>query len=211
MRDPEFRRQQREHLRDPHIAPINALVDDLRRERGWAPYVAPLYGGVDAQILSVLRDPGPKTTDDDQGSGFLCVENDDPTAERVLNLLHDAEIEVNQIVPWNAYPWFINAKPSAAQLRDGVEPLHRLLERLPRLRVVMLHGGDAQKVWRVLERQYPSNDSRKLEVINTYHPSPQAFRHKDPAVRARRRENLQQAFRQAAECLNVPRTPETPR
>jgi hypothetical protein len=31
-------------------------------------------------VLSVLRDPGPKIQDT-IGSGFLCLENDDPTAE----------------------------------------------------------------------------------------------------------------------------------
>ena len=62
MREPEFRQSQEAGIRLPHIAPINALVDELREEgRGWVPYVAPVYGGVDAQMLSVLRDPGPMT------------------------------------------------------------------------------------------------------------------------------------------------------
>ncbi len=70
MRDPEFRRSQLDGLRLPHIAPINALVDDLRGgERGWLPYVAPLYGGVDARMLSVHRDPGPATNDASVGVG----------------------------------------------------------------------------------------------------------------------------------------------
>ena len=45
MSDPAFSATSSGCLRDPHIAPINALVDDLRQEgRGWVPYVAPLYG-----------------------------------------------------------------------------------------------------------------------------------------------------------------------
>jgi hypothetical protein len=63
-------------------------VDELRSEgRGWAPYVAPIYGGVNARLLSVLRDPGPMTDPTARGSGFLCLENDDPAAERFATLL----------------------------------------------------------------------------------------------------------------------------
>ena len=53
MRDPEFRRSQENGLRLPHVAPINALVDELRRERrGWVPYIAPVYGGVESRMLA---------------------------------------------------------------------------------------------------------------------------------------------------------------
>ena len=204
MRDPQFRREQHEHLRDPHIAPINALVDELRREKGqWAPYVAPLYGGVHARILSVLRDPGPRTTDDEQGSGLLCVENDDPTAARVLGLLEGARIPLSELVPWNAYPWYINAAPTTAQLNEGTDPLYRLIQLLPRLRVIMLHGGDAKKAWRLALRSHPDLEGRNLEVIGTYHPSPQAFRHPDPAVREKRRKDLTDAFSRADTSLRA--------
>jgi hypothetical protein len=41
-----------------------------------------MYRGVDAPALSISRDPGPKAGGD-KGSGFLSVENDDPSAERM--------------------------------------------------------------------------------------------------------------------------------
>lgn len=90
MRDPRFREAQTGGIRLPHVAPINDLVDDLRTEgRGWVPYVAPMYGGVDAEMLSVFRDPGPMTNDlSGRGSGFLCLENDDPAAEWFATLLY---------------------------------------------------------------------------------------------------------------------------
>src|SRR5215211_5814233 len=82
MRDPGFRLEQERGRYAPHVRPVNELVDELRcrHGRGWMPYVAPWHGGVLARVLSVLRDPGPKTQDG-VGSGFLCIENDDPTAE----------------------------------------------------------------------------------------------------------------------------------
>jgi hypothetical protein len=75
MRDESFRRSREEGLRLPHIAPLNALVDDLREEgRGWVPYLAPMYLGVDAGMLAILRDPGPMTDSTQRGSSFLCLE-----------------------------------------------------------------------------------------------------------------------------------------
>ena len=56
-----------------HVRPVNELVDELHDldGRGWMPHVAPVHGGVEARVLSVLRDPGPKTQDG-VGSPGLC-------------------------------------------------------------------------------------------------------------------------------------------
>ena len=32
-----------------------------------------------------------------------------------------AGVDVSDVTPWNAYPWYINAAPRAAQLDAGVE------------------------------------------------------------------------------------------
>jgi len=89
MRDPQYRQQQWDDRWAPHIAPVNALVDELIASSGQAgvPYVAPIYGGVDARVLFIARDPGPKTQRELDGSGFLSLENDDASAERFATLL----------------------------------------------------------------------------------------------------------------------------
>lgn len=201
MRDPGFRQQQLDARRAPHVAPVNALVDELIEPagRGWVPYVAPLYGGVHARVLNVFRDPGPKTHARTGGSGFLCTENDDASAERFAALLDGAGIPVSDTLSWNAYPWYINRLPRAAELDDGVEPLRRILGLLPGLRVVMLHGGSAQDGWRRLARQDPGAADR-LAVVATYHTSNQAFIG-PPKIRAARRAALTEAFAQAARML----------
>jgi hypothetical protein len=175
MRDPEFKRSQEEGIWLPHVAPINSFVDELRdRGRGWVPYVAPIYGGIEAKMLSVLRDPGPMTDAAQNGSGFLCLENDDPAAELFATLLAGAGLTPTKMIPWNAYPWYINRKPNAAELKAGLKPLLQLLELLPRLRVVMLNGGDAQYLWRKLVATRPSVAAQYVE-LRTYHTSRQAF------------------------------------
>jgi hypothetical protein len=177
MRNPQFRQQQVDGLRAPHVGPINALVDALidLSGRGWVPYVSPDYGGVDARVLNIFRDPGPKTHRQHDGSGFLCVENDDPSAERFATLLDDAGIAVDETLSWNAYPWYVYGRmPGAAELEAGVEPLRRLLGLLPRLRVVVLHGGSAQDGWKRLARRHPDLVPR-LEVVPTYSTGNRAF------------------------------------
>jgi hypothetical protein len=204
MRDPQFRQQQVDGLRAPHVAPVNALVDELISPsgRGWVPYVAPVYGGVDARVLCIQRDPGPKTSSEHGGSGFLCPENDDATAERFATLLDSVGIAVGETLAWNAYPWYINRAPRAAELEAGVEPLRRLLGLLLRLRVVMLHGGSARDGWKRLARRHPDL-VHQIDVVPTYHTSCQAFIG-PPEVRAARMTALADAFAQAARILQEP-------
>lgn len=202
MADSKFRDEQHRQRYDKHIAPINRYVDRLRKSsRAWAPYVAPMYGGVNAKLLSILRDPGPKTQAD-VGSGFLCMENDDATAEAISELFATARIDAEEIVPWNVYPWYINRAPRTDELQKGVEPLKRIIDLLPKLRVVMLHGVSARAGWRRLIRAFPKLvASRNLHVIETYHTSRQAFWHRDPAVRQARRQHLKRAFSDASRYL----------
>ena len=204
MRDSDFRQQQRDGLWSPHVAPINALVDELRDldGRGWVPYVAPVYGGIYARVLCIQRDPGPMTRSQHGGSGFLCPENDDATAERYATMLDEAGIAVNDILGWNAYPWYINRAPRAAELEAGVESLRRLCDLLPELRVVMLHGRSAWDGWARLVRRHPEVVAL-FEVVRTYHTSSQAFIG-PPEVRAARLTALREAFARTASVLTRP-------
>jgi hypothetical protein len=202
MRDPLFKRSQEDGIWLPHVRPINELVDQLREQgRGWMPYIAPLYGGVEAEMLSILRDPGPMTNAALDGSGFLCLENDDPAAELFATLLAEAGIAPSRMTPWNAYPWYINRKPNTAELTAGLDPLRRLLGLLPRLRVVMLNGGDAQTLWRKFAAAHPQTATSYL-ALPTYHTARQAFIGTED-VRAARMADLGAKFAMAGELLSA--------
>jgi hypothetical protein len=196
MRDEAFRSEQWERRFEPHIAPINRLVDKLQDPggRGWLPYVAPLHGGVRSTVLSVLRDPGP-ATQQGSGSGFLSIENDDPTAARQAELFAVVDVSPAAVLPWNAYPWYVNRAPSAGERQIGVDPLMRLLNLAPDVRVVLLQGNDAKDTWRRLLRAYPTvEEDRDLTVVGTIHPGRQALFHADPGIRAARIQNQVDAF-----------------
>ena len=201
MRDPVFRDVQRAHLRDPHVAPVNALVDELAGgERGWLPHVAPVHGGTRARLLWVLRDPGPKVVDPENAErGFLCVENDDATAARLCHLIDGAGIGVGDTVPWNAYPWYINKAPSTSQLGAGADALARLLPLLPDARTVVLLGAHARRCWDLLASRHPAATADR-HVLVTRHASAQAFIG-SPAERDRWRAEQQEVFLRARELM----------
>lgn len=178
MRDPDYLRSQVDNVYAPHVEPVNRLVDRLRNEpdRGWMPYVAPAYGGVEAQVLLLLRDPGPATHGGpgSDGSGFLSPQNDDPTAERLAALLDRVGLPEDQCTAWNSYPWYINKPPTSSQLSAGLDPLIELLGLLQRLRVVILLGAEARTMWLKVEKRAPAL-ANGVRVIATRHTSNQAF------------------------------------
>ena len=209
MKDKAYRDSQWELRYTGRVAAINRFIDELgtRNEAGHPPYIPPICGGVDALALSISRDPGPKAGGI-KGSGFLSIENDDPSAERMGQFLSEAGIDYGQVVPWNAYPWYINSDPTAEQLIAGVEPLRDLISLMPRLRVVVLHGTAAAKGWKLFLREHHGMVNRRGIVwLATYHTSRQALQTPDRVERELREASIRNAFALAASVMRSPAWP----
>lgn len=165
------------------------------------PYVAPWHGGAEARVLSILRDPGPKTHKEG-GSGMLCIENDDPTAAKQCELFA-GKLTARDITPWNAYPWYINKPPTAHQVSQGAKVLDRLVALMPRVRVVLLQGGHAQQAWKKFALIAPSTIAKRgLVAVPTFHPGNQALQTSDPVERQRRIDRRIQAIDEVVAVLN---------
>lgn len=176
MRDPGYRAAQLAGVREPHVAPFADLVDELAQGRGDVPYVAPIYGGTHARVLSLLASPGP-ASGGPRGSGLLSVQNDGPAAERMALLLDGAGIPVAELLTWNAYPWHLpdgESALTAARLEAGVEPLRRALALAPRITVAVLHGRKAQDSWRRLSRRHP-DVAAPIRAIGTWSTADRTF------------------------------------
>jgi hypothetical protein len=203
MSDAAFRAQQHAQLHDPHIAEITAYIDSLRAQSGrWLPYVAPLHAGVKARVVTVLRDPGPKTQELG-GSGMICVENDDQTAESQYRLMEQAGLTPADFTPWNAYPWYINAAPTDEQIAEAAPTLLGLIELLPDLEVVLLQGNEAANAWRVAVEAQPSIRRRRLQAFETFHPSVQALQTSKPGERERRIQHRLKTWRDVGDWLRA--------
>lgn len=148
MRDEEYRSSAWERRYDGARGQFNRLIDELIASSGEPmPYSGPEYGGVNAEALLLLQDPGPKTQFANEGSGFLSIENDDPSAELLSEIFGNVGLAPSRLVSWNTYPWYINRTPTEGERRRGVEPLRTVLEALPNCRAVVLMGSVSQKSW----------------------------------------------------------------
>lgn len=167
-----------------------------------------MYRGVDALALSISRYPGPKAGGAMGSSGFLSAENDDQTAERMGQFLAGAGIDYLEVLPSNAYPWYINANPTAVQLRVDADLSCRLMGLMPRLRVVLVHGAAAEKGWKLFLREHLDLiEQRDIVWLSTYYTSRQALQTPDRIERELREAHIRNACALAASVLQAPAWP----
>ncbi len=194
--DETIRHQRFAMLDEPHIKNFTSLVKEIRRQEGFSeevPYFDPMDGGTNARALFLLEAPGVKGV----RSGFISRNNPDETAKNMFFALQDADLPRNETVLWNVVPWYIGSgskiRPARARdIEDGKAYIARLLEILPRLRVVALVGRKAQRIGTWLE----TGANRCFEVFHVPHPSPLFVNH-----RPGNRDLLRESIRTVADFL----------
>ena len=163
-------------LQEPHIAPLSAYAQRLRKtpdpyQPYWAPSFDPDSGGVAAPVLLLLESPGPKVSQ----TGFVSLDNPDGTAENLSMLLRLAGLSRSKVLLWNSFPWQLSAggvvTPTEPHLREAVPATLELLSLLPELRAVVLIGSRAQRGWQHVQPLLPA----PLLTLDCPHPSPQNF------------------------------------
>ena len=176
-----------------HMRPLTTLAQGLREQHGAVPFFDPFDGGTRASLLLLLETPGPSTAT----VRFASRDNPTGTARNLRTFLDDAALPRHETVIWNAVPWVIhragarNRAPTAREIRDGIAALPRLLDLLPRLRVVVLAGRVAQSAAATIADLRPA-----LEIHAMPHPSP-VLVCTDPAIAALIRATLARAARSA--------------
>jgi uracil-DNA glycosylase len=164
-------------VHDPHVAPLNALVEAWRREGRDVPWVDPDLGGVHSRILFLHESPGPASSTG-HGSAIISPDNNDQTAGRFRRLSGEAGLDPRTYLNWNVVPWYVSATGKAvnATSADGAAALpylHRFVLLLTELRVVVVMGGFAERWWLQYLRQL---ESPVLPLICAPHPSASARR-----------------------------------
>lgn len=175
LRDPSVLAERTAQIEMPHVAPLNAWVRDLREQLGpeaIVPWFDPADGGVDASILWLLEAPGPKSTTERGGSGFISCDNNDPTADVTWRTRVEAGVSRTAVVHWNVIPAYLGSdtKIRAANSADVAASgplLADLLGLLPSLQSVILGGLAAQKLW-----AGHAPVGHDLVVIECPHPGP---------------------------------------
>jgi uracil-DNA glycosylase len=186
-REASFLAAKQARLWEPHVAPINRLVQEIVTEgQGDVPYVDPDSGGVTARVLLLLEAPARAAA---HGSGMLSADNDDATAAHVWEAYRSSGLPREWGVHWNAVPWYVGKKEkiravTPAEVVAGRRWLTALLDLAPDLRVVLTMGVPARKAVAPLLGDL---DQRGLTVMSTWHPSPRNYNsrpHSQPEVLA---------------------------
>ncbi|BDE58651.1 hypothetical protein REA19_16670 [Prescottella equi] len=152
MRDDRLRAERASLARTArHVAPLNALVDQIGTEQGVQnlPLIDPTFGGADATVLFVLKAPEGDATPDRPGARFLSLDNDDLTAVDFFSLTQEAGLKRSSICPWNICPFPIEgAKATVGEVRRASAYHRRLFALLPNLRAIVLFGDSASAHWK---------------------------------------------------------------
>jgi uracil-DNA glycosylase len=178
-------------LDEPHVAPLNRFVRELRgrdRAERRVPWFDPAGGGIHAPVVMLLEAPGPKTVD----SMLVSADNDDPTAAAVHRFQREAGLRRDQVVAWNVVPWYIGdgsriRGAATADLREAAAHLNEFLSLVQQPAVVLLCGRNAQKGWLEAAPYFGG------AVLHTPHPSARGL------MRPGAREQFQAALREARE------------
>lgn len=177
-------------IRLPNVRPINDLIDEIGRDVGVEnlAYNDPTFGGVDAEVLFVLKAPEGDASSDRNRVSFQSFDNDDSGAEFLFRTCNRLGLAREKCAGWNICPFPIEGKnPSRGELERARPYTMRALELLPHLKVVLLLGNPAQKGWedRFLRRR------PDVEVIPGASPSPPGINQK------RNRDSFEDAIRRA--------------
>jgi len=164
----EERIQRASFLKERHMVPLVHFVRQIRKDRDLEreiPDFDPLDGGVAAECLFVFEAPGPKAVE----SGFISRNNNDQRANNFFEFNKKVGLERKRTVSWNIVPWYLGdgrriRHPRAEQRKDGLRYLHKLLNLLPKLRVIVLIGQHAQAIQQEIKT--------KINILTGHHPSP---------------------------------------
>jgi hypothetical protein len=158
--DLDHTKQQLDRRYAPNIGDINRYCDSLRdlKPGRELPYIDPMHDADQCKIVSLFASPGPASTDPsspDSGTGFLGAGNNDGSAARMSAIYEHLGLRPEQVMPWNAYPWYLSkgdGKLTNQQLDEGLKPLIRFLALVPRASALVAHGTEARRLVRRLEQ-----------------------------------------------------------
>ncbi|GBF07581.1 hypothetical protein DAERI_150099 [Deinococcus aerius] len=160
-------------LREPRMLPLTEYTDDLaRRTNRVIPFFDPEDGGTQAELLLLMShvdgDPGSARN----GSPFISMENEDPTANNLQRVILDLGLPRSTLLLWNVVPW----QDGDPKKEAGVGAIHlpRLIQRLPNLRGIAVLSKEGSVVKSVRE-EVPSR--YRLEWTYTFSPGPRGYAH----------------------------------
>jgi predicted nucleic acid-binding protein len=180
--------------RDPAVLEINRLVWRIsKRENreGKLAYLDPTFGGIDAEVVLLLKAPQ-ADADVRRGSGrLLSLDNDDDVAATLFELLGELGVDRKRFVAWNMCIFPIrNFDPSDEEFVKGKEDFRSFVAHLRRPKTIVVMGSAIRKGWH--DHDFTSV-APGLRTVFTPSPSPPGIDR--PGARNDLRIALAEAFR----------------
>lgn len=151
------------------------LIKQIKEEQGLdheVPGFDPKNGNEAGRYLFLLEAPGPRALQ----TGYVSVDNPDPTAWNFQAQLGEAEIEAKDIAVWNVVPWYLGDKDrkkirgaTAMDVRSGLKYVEALVALMPQLECIVLVGGAARKAHVFLSQ------ATTARILSCHHPSAQSL------------------------------------
>ncbi|MDO9378060.1 MAG: uracil-DNA glycosylase family protein [Nocardioidaceae bacterium] len=192
---------------EPHVAPLNALVDQIAATGEHVPLVDPDSGGTDARVLLLGRDPRCSAA---RGARMASADTNDLAAQNLSVACADAALERTHRLHWNVVPWWLEdpgpddallgRRSVAAETRRAAPHLAALLDLLTGLEHVVLLGRAAELAW-TRATAMAGHPGRDLRAVVCPHPSPLAWNTRDRATGRPNRELTTAALSGARESL----------
>jgi len=171
--------------KEGRVDELDKFVDELRQAKGRCdiPRFSLHDGRAEAKCLFLLKTPSKAAL----ASGYITRENCDVTARNFTRANEEAGLDREDTISWNIVPWY--TENADKEVEEALPCLVKLLNLLPKLRVVVLLGETTRKATSVLYRYDRLPD---LCVIHAPHPGAQALN------RPGKRAYLDAAIRKAA-------------
>lgn len=135
----------------PNVVELNRLVWRISKREGCEgrlPYLDPTYGGVDAEIIILLKAP---QADADPVKGpdrLISLDNDDDPASTLFTLFQNLGLDRSRCVAWNICPFPIEQfDPNDQELVKGREDFKSFIGLLANPRVVLALGAKVRDGW----------------------------------------------------------------
>jgi uracil-DNA glycosylase len=157
------------------VGDINTIRDDIAQNMkvlemgGFVPGIAEGYAPLqEARLLIIGQDPGHSGA---ERSGVLSFDNKDPSADRLVEIFKEIDLDWGITYPWNTVPWTqMGTKAHDLPLVRQWEIIPTLLGEMKGLKVVVLMGRAYAWELKTDIEDYNNAHKKKIKVLTTPHP-----------------------------------------
>lgn len=175
------------------VLQLNRLIWRISRDIGRPgdlPYLDPTFGGVDADVVLLLKAPQADAAPSRGGSRLISLDNDDVGAANLFAIMRDLGIDRRRCVAWNICPFPVASfDPTPEEFVRGRRYFKDFIDSIESPEVILTLGSVVRVGW--MEHSF-AELARGCRVVHGPSPSPPGIGR--PGAMDRLREAFSDAF-----------------